>query len=63
MGRDAQEEHDRQQHQRQGGGLRPEAGRVATSASAMIAADSTLKKTVARLCASFQSSDRAASRL
>ena len=35
----------------------------ASSASAMIEADSTVRKTVARLCASFQISDRAASRL
>jgi hypothetical protein len=35
----------------------------ASSASAMVEADSTLRKTVARLCASFQISDRAASRL
>jgi hypothetical protein len=35
----------------------------ASSASAMVAADRTLRKTVARLIASFQISDRAASRL
>ena len=35
----------------------------ASSASAMVEADSTVRKTVARLCASFQISDRAASRL
>ena len=35
----------------------------ATRASATIEADSTLRKTVARLIASFQSSDRDASRL
>jgi hypothetical protein len=35
----------------------------ASSASAMVAADSTLRKTVARLIASFQISDRDASRL
>ena len=35
----------------------------ASSASAMVEADSTLRKTVARLWASFQISDRAASRL
>src|SRR6201999_630322 len=36
---------------------------LAISASVMIAADSTLRKTVARLIASFQISDRNASRL
>jgi hypothetical protein len=35
----------------------------ASRASAMVEADSTLRKTVARLCASFQISDREASRL
>src|SRR4029453_3581907 len=41
----------------------PKPGASASRASAMIAADSTVRKTVARLSASFQISDRVASRL
>ena len=63
VGGDPQEEHDRQQHQRQRVVWGPKPVASATSASAMIEADSTVRKTAARLSASLQISDRAAIRL